>query len=189
MKNRFLVFLASFLLIAVFVISPATANAQLRDSYGEFGAVQVGKLLDDYMLKSKFVLAKGDTIESQNVYQDGSKSIVIAKTDSVKYSPNFTITTNSKGIITRINFQYFIKQDMSNDSRTRLHNAWSYEVKGRYGNPTEEGIDSKYGFPYSRYVEIGKYQYDVVTCVIDGRDQPSVARNGTTRFSIYIGTR
>ncbi|WP_371380424.1 hypothetical protein [Sporomusa aerivorans] len=189
MRNKSLVFLASILLIAVFVIAPATANAQLRDSYGEFGAAQVGKILDDYMLKSKFVLAKGDTIESQNVYKDGSKNIVIAKTDRVKYSPELTITTDANDIITRINFQYFIKQDISNDSRKRLHDAWSYAVKGRYGNPTEEGIDSKYGFPYSRYVEIGKYQYDVVTCVIDGRDQPSAARNGITRFSIYIGTR
>ncbi|MDF2572894.1 MAG: hypothetical protein K0R55_4498 [Sporomusa sp.] len=135
------------------------------------------------------MLAKRDTIESQTVNKDGSKNIVIAKTDSIKYYPELIITTNANDIITRINFKYFIKQDMSNDARKRLHDAWSYAVKGRYGNPTDEGFNPQYGFPYSNYVEIGKYQYNVVTCVIDGRDQPSVASNGTTRFSIYIGTR
>jgi hypothetical protein len=188
MKKNIISCFASAIFMLVLLLTPKTGDAAMLRPTPEFGARELGVVLDDFMLKSKVNFGKFYTTENE-ITKNGTTRYLISKGDfASRYSssPLFTVTTNANtGMITSIIFEYYLTGGLSDSQIESFYSAWVQPVKQRYGNPTEEGR-SQFGYPYSNFIENGKYKYKIEAYRITPSGKTTSSSNGIGVFSLHI---
>lgn len=156
MQKKAGLFLASILVTMMLLFAPQNGEAAIVRQYPEFGANELGIILDDFMLKTPFNPGKYYTIDNKE--KTGNTVIyTVAQEKSMYYSKIFKVSVDSRtNLITGIDFQFYLKNARYNWYKS-TYDSWGSAVKQRYGDPTEEGGSDT--DPYGNFYENGKYKY------------------------------
>jgi len=178
-----------------------------------FEVRHLGTILDDFMLKQKFILPDKkylgkpkytieETVDNTNgtithtiskpkfakSKVDGkSKDIIVGKSLDV-------IVDKQTQTVVGVNFIVFEYPYVAGPhesggppniaSLDAWHNSWVQTVASRYGQPTETG--QKGAYPYAEFKEDGKYQYYITSHFHNGDGKATFKLSGPAAFVVII---
>lgn len=209
------IYLTLFILTVFFVLQPGTSNASINMwTGGEYFEVRhLGTILDDFMLKQKFVLPDKkylgkpkytieETVDNKNgtiTHTISNPRFVKSKVDGISKdiivgkSLDVIVDKKTQNIV-GVNFIVFEYPYVASPhesggpkniaSLDAWHNSWVQTVSSRYGQPTETGQDGAYS--YVKFKEDGKYQYYITSYFHNGDGKATFQLSGPAAFVVIV---